>query len=307
MVLAECRVEEMHKDEAKRIIQQLVRSPLYREYERAFGEVTGLPLTLRPVEIWTTAQQGKRHENVFCAIMARSNRTCAACLAVQQKLSDPHAGQTKTVTCFAGLCDSTVPVRMGGETMGFLQTGQIATRRPARNQFKKILRQILEWGGAADGSHLEEAYFKSRVMRVEKYQAVLRLLESFAQHLSMVSNQIHLQQQNDEPPMIKRAREYINQRKSDNLTLGEVARSVNVSVFYFCKMFKKATGLHFTEYLSRARVERAKNLLLNPNLRVSEIAFEVGFQSLTHFNRVFRRIEGQAPTAYRKSLPSYSG
>jgi AraC-like DNA-binding protein len=50
------------------------------------------------------------------------------------------------------------------------------------------------------------------------------------------------------------------------------------------------------------RTERAKNLLLNPNLRVSEIAYEVGFQSLTHFNRVFKRILGRSPTDYRAQL-----
>jgi AraC-like DNA-binding protein len=67
-------------------------------------------------------------------------------------------------------------------------------------------------------------------------------------------------------------------------------------------MFKKATGINFTDYLSRVRTERAKNLLLNPNLRVSEIAYEVGFQSLTHFNRVFKRILGRSPTDYRGQL-----
>jgi len=51
-------------------------------------------------------------------------------------------------------------------------------------------------------------------------------------------------------------------------------------------------------------VEKAKNLLLNRNLRVSEIAYEVGFQSLTHFNRVFKRILGVSPTKYRTRLPS---
>ena len=56
------------------------------------------------------------------------------------------------------------------------------------------------------------------------------------------------------------------------------AQVVNMSAFYFCKSFKKATGMTFTEYLARVRVEKVKNLLLNPNLRVSEIAFEVGFQ-----------------------------
>jgi AraC-like DNA-binding protein len=68
-------------------------------------------------------------------------------------------------------------------------------------------------------------------------------------------------------------------------------------------MFKKATGINFTDYLSRVRIEKAKNLLLNPNLRVSEIAYEVGFQSLTHFNRVFKRVVGQSPTEYREQMP----
>jgi AraC-like DNA-binding protein len=70
-------------------------------------------------------------------------------------------------------------------------------------------------------------------------------------------------------------------------------------------MFKKVTGVNFTDYVSRARIEKSKNLLLNPNLRVSEIAFEVGFQSLTHFNRVFRRLLGQSPTDYRAQLLSH--
>jgi AraC-like DNA-binding protein len=52
----------------------------------------------------------------------------------------------------------------------------------------------------------------------------------------------------------------------------------------------------------RLRLERAKNLLPYPNLRISEVVFEVGFQSLTHFNRVFKRILGQSPTDYRLHL-----
>ena len=79
---------------------------------------------------------------------------------------------------------------------------------------------------------------------------------------------------------------------------------MNTSTFYFCKLFKKATGLTFTDYLSRLRIEKAKNLLLNPNLRISEVAYEVGFQSLTHFNRMFRKLTGQSPSAWRETLPT---
>jgi AraC-like DNA-binding protein len=94
----------------------------------------------------------------------------------------------------------------------------------------------------------------------------------------------------------------IADRHADELTLGEVAKSVNMSAFYFCKMFKKSTGLTFTDYLARVRVEKVKNLLINPHKRISEAAFEAGFQSLSQFNRVFRRITGEAPTAYRERI-----
>jgi AraC-like DNA-binding protein len=86
----------------------------------------------------------------------------------------------------------------------------------------------------------------------------------------------------------------------------EVARAMHVSTFYFCKIFRKATGLTFTEYLGRVRVERAKNLLLNPHLRVSEIAYTVGIQSLTHFNRISRKIAGETPTAFRDNGASHA-
>jgi AraC-like DNA-binding protein len=103
-------------------------------------------------------------------------------------------------------------------------------------------------------------------------------------------------------PVIRRAKEYIHQHQGEEITLSSVAKAANTSVFYFCKLFKKATGLNFTDYVSRVRIEKAKNLLLNPNLRISEIAYEVGFQSLTHFNRVFKRVIGQSPTEYRARL-----
>jgi AraC-like DNA-binding protein len=75
-----------------------------------------------------------------------------------------------------------------------------------------------------------------------------------------------------------------------------------MSVFYFCKVFRKATGLTFTEYLTQVRVTKAKNLLQNPHTRIAEVAFESGFQSITHFNRSFRKLEGRSPKQYRAAI-----
>ena len=289
----------MLQEEGKKLIEQLSRSQIYEDYERAFSNATGLPLTLRSVEVWQPAHRGKKHENRFCLLMAQHSRSCAACLEVQQKIAESPGEGAKTVRCFAGLCDSAVPVRVGKDLIGFLQTGQVLLKKPTSKQFAHTARQLVDWGLKVDLHELEEAYFQTRVLTKPQYDSMVRLLTIFGQHLSMLSNQITVQQQNAEPLTIRRARDFINNHQTEDLSLADVARAVNTSTFYFCKSFKKATGLHFTDYLSRVRIEKAKNLLLNPNLRVSEIAYEVGFQSLTHFNRVFRKLVGESPSDYR--------
>jgi AraC-like DNA-binding protein/ligand-binding sensor protein len=285
-----------------KFIEALSRSQIYQDYERAFTRTTGLPLSLRPLESWQLAHHGKKSENPFCALMAEQNRACAACLEAQHQIAAAAGCGPRTVKCFAGLCETGVPVSVGEEVLGFLQTGEVFLKKPTRAQFARTAKQLVDWGWKVDLRRLEEAYFQTRVITPAQYESVLHLLTIFAQHLALVSNQLLVARANAEPPAITRAKQFIHEHQADEISLGDVAHAVNTSTFYFCKLFKKATGLNFTDYLSRVRIEKAKNLLLNPNLRVSEIAFAAGFQSLTHFNRVFRRITGESPTAYRTKL-----
>jgi AraC-like DNA-binding protein len=286
------------------LIDALAKSKIFQDYERAFSETTGLPISLRPVESWQLPHHGRTNENPFCAIMAQKSRSCSSCLQVQQKLSDHATLEPYTTVCDAGMSDSAVPVRLGEKLVGFLQTGQVFRKKPSPAQFDRTAKMLAEWGVNGDLKEMRDAYFATRVLSPRQYASTVRLLSIFAEHLSMVSNQVVVQQQTAEPPVITRAKNFIHEHQGDDLSLGQVAKAVNTSTFYFCKMFKRATGLNFTDYLSRVRIEKAKNLLLNPNLRISEIAYEVGFQSLTHFNRVFKKIVGQSPTEYRHRLPT---
>jgi YesN/AraC family two-component response regulator len=176
-------------------------------------------------------------------------------------------------------------------------------RTPTQRHLNRVARELLELGLKVDTRELREAYFNTRVLSPGQYESVQQLLKIFAQHLSIVANQIVFRSEHSESPIITRAREFISANYSEDLSLTSVARAVHMSTFYFCKQFKKATGVNFTNYLGRVRVERAKERLLDPNVRVSEIAYEVGFQSLTHFNRVFRKLTGESPSAYRSHLP----
>lgn len=284
------------------LVEALTNSRVYRDYERAFSDLTGLPVALQPVETWQLPHHGKRNENAFCSLMSKKNRSCATCLQTQERLCQQAINGPQTVVCAAGLSDSAVPVRMSDRLVGYLQIGQVFRKKPTESQFKKTADLCEKWGVESSSEELRKAYFSGQVVTPKEHESALKLLTIFAQHLSMVSNQVFIQRENAEPPVIAKARAYIQEHQTEELSLSQVAKAVNMSSYYFCKMFKKVTGINFTDYVARVRIEKSKNLLLNPNLRVSEIAFEVGFQSLTHFNRVFKKILGQSPTDYRAQL-----
>lgn len=289
------------------LVDSLNRSELFQNYERAYTEATGLPVTIRPVETWQMPLHGKRGENRFCALMAGRSRTCAACLQTQERLARSAADRPATLTCLYGLCETAAPVKLGNQTIAFLQSGQVMPQRPTAHSFGRAVAIASDLGVDINTEEAREAYFATPVFSPRRLDSISSLLEIFADHLSMKSNQIVVQSTNSEPPVITKAKQYIREHHTEDLSLGQVAEAVHTSLFYFCKLFRKVTGTTFTEFVSRTRVEKAKNLLLNPNLRISEIAYAVGFQSLTHFNRVFKKVVGESPTRYRSNLPKVGG
>jgi len=283
------------------LVTRLRDSDVFQRYRRAFQAATGLPLLLRGRDSFEVPLPGPRVINPFCALLASNHRTCAACLERHER-PEQHSstsGEDCSVECFAGLMESAIPVRVGDEIVAYLRTGQVMLRHPTESRFNRARRTLPLGIPAITEARLRAAYFECRVMTRPQYRAILQLLSSFAQHLSLLSNELMITRAANEPPMLIRARAFIGDHLTEKLSLGQVARAVHVSATYFCKLFKTGTGINFTDYVARVRVERVKQLLLNPHKRVSEAAYEAGFQSMSQFNRAFRRIAGEAPSFYR--------
>src|ERR1035441_3527250 len=79
------------------LVDALVNSRTYRDYETAFGNLTGLPIALQPVETWQLPHHSKRNENPLCALMSQKSSACAACLQVQERLCQQAATETQTI------------------------------------------------------------------------------------------------------------------------------------------------------------------------------------------------------------------
>ncbi|PAX53442.1 AraC family transcriptional regulator [Brunnivagina elsteri] len=106
---------------------------------------------------------------------------------------------------------------------------------------------------------------------------------------------------------LQQATDYINDYLDRDLSLGDLAALVQMSPFYFARLFKQSTGLAPHQFVIRCRVERAKELLLHSSLGIADIAAEVGFANQSHLNRHFKRIVGVTPHVVisdRKNLPN---
>ena len=102
-----------------------------------------------------------------------------------------------------------------------------------------------------------------------------------------------------EPKDIWKSRRFIEEHANEHLSLRQVAAIAEINATHLSEKFKQVTGVKFVDYVARTRFERARKFLEDVELRVSEVAFAVGFQSLSQFNRVFKRFAGKSPSEYR--------
>jgi Sensory domain found in PocR len=102
-----------------------------------------------------------------------------------------------------------LPIRIGDQLIGFLQTGQVLLNQPTKFRFDQTAKRLVDWGVNVDLRKAREAYFHTKVLTRKQYRAILRLLEIFDRHLSILSNQIALENSDAEPAAVTRAKEFI--------------------------------------------------------------------------------------------------
>ena len=99
---------------------------------------------------------------------------------------------------------------------------------------------------------------------------------------------------------LRRALEYIHANLSESLDLGSISRAAGLSAFHFARLFKEATGEPPFQFVTRTRMQRAKQLLRKTRLPIFEIAQRVGYQKPSHFSARFRVVCGCGPDIYRR-------
>lgn len=136
----------------------------------------------------------------------------------------------------------------------------------------------------------------------ELFLEILSIFQILAQDTDKVflhPKPIQNQYNKKEQERLKRLYQFIDNHYSRKIEIDEVAQLSNLSNAAFCRYFKKMTRLTFTEFLNHYRVNQAKNMLLSDK-NVTETCFACGFESLSYFNRMFKKITQENPLAFKR-------
>jgi AraC-like DNA-binding protein/ligand-binding sensor protein len=142
---------------------------------------------------------------------------------------------------------------------------------------------------------------------IEDYSDIIDILHHIILHCDIPYNTLNCKDLTPIPAnnikkhlLIEDIEKYLTANYTETITLKDLSKLYFIDEQYLCKLFKKETGVGFVDYINKIRIDNAKRLLLNSDATINSIAFQVGYSSLSSFNKIFKRFSGSTPKAYRK-------
>jgi AraC-like DNA-binding protein len=282
------------------LYQKLRKLPELLEFQHDFELLSGMKLAF--VDELGLGDDLRRDQLPLCAGINASEAGRAMCARSRHALLANAGDHASCMLCDAGLNEAMVPLNISGITAGYFMFGGTVPQAPTRQTIQKARHLLTKNGIRIDDRDLETWLAQTPVVPSETLNAYMRIAHLAAKQIALKVTDQLVDPEVAMPPSVIKACGYIRARALvDDLNLTDVARHCCVSEGHLSRVFHHATGLTFREYLTQVRIERAKSLLIHSGKSVTEIAYESGFQSLSQFHRVFRRIHGVSPGEMRSS------
>lgn len=126
-------------------------------------------------------------------------------------------------------------------------------------------------------------------------------------NLQLVDEKAEREEEQSEGALLPRIVGYLKEHLSEEITLQKLSELFHLNPNYISKRFKEQTGVNYSAYLTKLRLDRAKALLMSTDRSINEIAEDVGFRDYRVFTKVFKEREGQSPSIYRKYVRESPG
>ncbi len=284
----------------KTLLAKLQTSQTFAELEADFEAIAGFPLRLVGPSCMAAEMSVPCSNNELCKHIRNQPKGFAHCQRyVEELVIKANSQDFSCNRCDAGLTGFCVPVKINGDTLGYLIAGGYRTgdlNASNRNRMRHLLRRM----NIPDINSVLAEYEQSTLSVSDaKHAALQRWLKLAADTLIRSLELSEDMSERPLPTFIIKICSVIQRQYQNPPNLKEAAEICNLSEGYFCRAFHKFTGLRFVEYIHAVRIEHVCDLLLHREMTITDAAFEVGFHSLSQFNRVFLRLKGISPRQWR--------
>lgn len=213
------------------------------------------------------------------------------------------------------------PVELEEELFGFVKSGKIEESKEVAGEFfdwmvrnysehpKDIQTKVLEFVMTAEreaflqgGMRYGLLYRKNYLETVISCASYEELRRWFLQKTGEACRNVAEQRMKQSNSVVEKAKAYIALHFDKELSLEDVARHVDISSYYFSKLFKEEEGKNFVEYVTELRIGKAKELLRSQEVSIKEVCVNVGYSDPNYFSRIFKKVTGYTPTEYKDGM-----
>lgn len=135
------------------------------------------------------------------------------------------------------------------------------------------------------------------IVGMEEYE---QLRQWFEKKVEQACRNVMENKERNAVDLVEQAKTYIKEHYKKDISLDEVSRKINISPYYFSKLFKKKTGQNFIDYLTEVRISKAKEMLSHTDMSMKEVSAQAGYSDPNYFSRIFKKNVGVSPTEYKE-------
>lgn len=285
---------------ATEIALKLKNSSEVKGWLNSFSEVTRLPVHFAPAPFKGISMLDQKYANPFCKLVAGSERGCGECENFVKKMATNTQSDCSQF-CEHGLVETTIPVQSDFQLIGYLQTGHVKIQEHSSADFDTRKGWLAKQANPEELKQLSEFYSQTPVFSKKEYDDRVELLKIIARQMETLAHESH-EKEKGETSKIAQVIDYLKANFRKKISLDSIGKKIGISRFYLCKLFLKETGVNLLDYLNGLRLEHAKIQLHEGKKKIAEIALESGFQSVPHFNQVFRKFNNVSPKQYLKQF-----
>ncbi|MGC9311888.1 MAG: response regulator transcription factor [Sediminispirochaetaceae bacterium] len=198
-----------------------------------------------------------------------------------------------------------------------------AVMKVDRGEADSVYAKIRDWFYVSDTAEEEKKQFILELTTVLRHSAAFQspsgiitgtvpnlsvsdppdqLISSFRLFVNTLLSELEHIREIENDPAVEQGCRYIEENYSKDISLEDAAAYCGLSSFYFSRLFKRKKQITFIDYLTKRRIEEARRLLAAEELSIKEISSRIGYSDPNYFTRVFRRVEGVSPSAYRSRI-----